>query len=262
MLFYVYLFVLGAVIGSFLNVVIDRLPFGRPLTGRSVCDYCGRKLSIFELIPIFSYFYLGGKTSCCRKPLPFYYPLIEFISGVSFPFVFWFFSKEPLFARLILIGIVLVLISIFFTDVKYTIIPDELQIVLFFLSFLYLFVCHQNFIVCFVKIFLMGVLKGFLVAFPVASIFYLTRGKGIGFADVKLAFNIGFLFGLKKGLLVLYLSFMIGGIVAIFLLLLGKKGLKSKIPFGPFLVISILFFLFLQERAVDLLLRFFLIFSP
>ncbi len=262
MIFYLYLFILGAAIGSFLNVVIDRLPFGKPLTGRSVCDYCGKKLSYTELIPIFSFFYLKGKTACCKKPLSPYYPLVELTSAFSLPFVFWYFSDSIFWKKILVSLIVFSLIVIFFTDVKYMIIPDEVQIFLLFISYLYIFSCTGNLFFCGAKLFVLGVFKGLILALPIASIFYLTRGKGIGFADVKLAFNIGFLFGLKKGFLILYLAFMLGGVVAVLLLLARKKGLKSKIPFGPFLVISMLFFLFLQDKAVDLLLKFFLLISP
>ncbi len=262
MFFYLYLFIIGAAIGSFLNVVIDRLPFGKPLTGRSVCDHCGRKLSFVDLVPIFSFFYLKGKSRCCKKPLSFFYPLVEIVSAVSLPVIFFYFRNEPLIDRIVLSLVVFTLIAIFFTDAKYMIIPDELQVVLFFASFLYLLDCQKNLFFCSLETFGLSLFKGFFVALPVASIFYLTQGKGIGFADVKLAVNIGFLFGLKKGFLVLYLAFMLGGFIAVLLLLTRKKGLKSKIPFGPFLVISMLFFLFFQDQAVDLLLRFFLLLSP
>ena len=262
MLFYLYLFIFGVSIGSFLNVVIDRLPFGKPLTGRSVCDHCGRKLSFVDLVPILSFCYLKGKSRCCRKPLSFFYPLVELVSGLSLPAVFFFFKTAPLIDRLALTFIVFTLIVIFFTDAKYMIIPDELQVFLLFVSFLYLLDCQKNLIFCSFETFWLSLFKGLLVSLPVASIFYLTQGKGIGFADVKLALNIGFLFGLKKGFLVLYLAFMLGGVVAVFLLLARKKGLKSKVPFGPFLVVSMLFFLFFQDQAIDILLKFFFFLTP
>lgn len=258
MLFYLYLFVIGSAIGSFLNVAIDRLPFGKPLTGRSVCDHCGRKLSAKELIPIFSYFLLRGKAGCCKKPISFYYPLVEFISAISLPFVFWYFSDLALMEKILLSLIVFSAIVIFFTDIKYMLIPDEVQIFLLIVSYLYLLKCSDNVFLCGSKLFLSSLAQGFLVSLPIASIFYLTQGKGIGFADVKLALNIGFLFGWKVGFLVLYLAFMIGGFVAILLLLGRKKGLKSKIPFGPFLVISMLLALFIPNKITEILKALFL----
>lgn len=261
MLFYIYLFILGSAIGSFLNVVIDRLPQGKSLTGRSVCDYCGRKLGIKELIPIYSYFFLKGKTACCNKPISFYYPLVEFISAVSLPLTFWYFSHLGLIKKIFLSLIVFSAIVIFFSDLKYMVIPDEVQVFLLIVSYFYNFNCSGNFLLCGSKLFISSLFKGVLVALPIASIFYITQGRGIGFADVKLALNIGFLYGLKIGLLVLYLAFMLGGFVAILLVLSKKKRLKSKVPFGPFLVISMVLFLVIPHKITEVLKLFFSYFS-
>ena len=255
MMFYLYLFLIGISVGSFINVVIDRLPFGKPLTGRSVCDYCNRRLSWKEIIPIVSFIFLKGKSFCCRKSISFYYPLVELISGLVLPFIFYFYQGELIWRNLILSLIVYTLIAIFFTDVKYMIIPDELQVILLIFSFFYILNLSfsGNFLVYGVRLFFLSIFKGLIVALPIASIFYITKGKGIGFADVKLAFNIGFLFGVKRGFLSLYIAFLLGGIVAFVLLFAKKKKLKSKIPFGPFLVISILLFLFFPKQILFLI---------
>ncbi len=253
----IFIFALGSAIGSFLNVVIDRLPYGRTLSGRSVCDHCGKTLSWKDLVPIFSYFWLKGKCRYCGGRLSFYYPLVELITAVTFTFVFFYFSNLSIIKRVLLLGVVSVLIAIFFTDLKYMLIPDELQLVLLFFSYLYLFNCSGNCFVHSLKLLFVSLIYGVLVSLPIASIFYITKGKGMGFADVKLSINIGFLLGLKRGFLALYTAFLIGGVFAFVLLVLGKRGLKSKIPFGPFLVVSMFLLLLFPEEVLGFIGRLF-----
>ena len=79
-----FVFVIGIAIGSFLNVLIDRLPKGEAITGRSHCDYCRKKILWYDLIPVFSFLILHGKTRCCNKKLSIQYPIVEMVTGVSF----------------------------------------------------------------------------------------------------------------------------------------------------------------------------------
>ena len=89
-----YLFVMGAAIGSFLNVLIDRLPNEESINGRSRCDYCKKQLPWSVNIPVISYFLLHGRTRCCHKPLSFQYPLIELITGLMFVGVWMIFPMQ------------------------------------------------------------------------------------------------------------------------------------------------------------------------
>ena len=248
---WIFLFLIGLSIGSFLNVLIDRLSAGESIRGRSYCDKCKRELAWKDLIPIISFILLKGRCRYCKAKISFYYPLVEFITGASFIF---FPLKSPLFsssgwiAQIIFLGIISCLIVIFFTDVKYQLIPDEIQIALLGFSFLWFLAEGMGW---------MGVLKhvfsAFLVMAPTVFLFFITKGRGIGFGDVKLAFNIGFLLGVKSGLLTLYLAFVAGGVVGLFLVLARVKGLKSKIAFGPFLVVSMALVFFWQKQVYALI---------
>lgn len=242
-----YLFVLGVSIGSFLNVLIDRLPKDRKITGRSSCDFCHRKLTWLDLIPVFSFILLGGACRYCKKKISYYYPIVEIITGIFF-ILTWFFIQPSIFY----LGIISLIIVIFFTDWKYQIIPDQIQIA-FFLFALAIFITNG----LSAREILYHLWEGFVVLAPILAIYFLTKGKGMGFGDVKLAFVIGFFLGIKQGLTVLYLAFILGALIGIVLIVLKKKKLKSKIAFGPFLTIGILILLFFKNAIGEMVFRIF-----
>ncbi len=256
LIIYLYLFLLGASIGSFLNVLIDRWVAGESLFGRSHCDKCGHKLAWYDLIPIFSFILLKGRCRYCHKRISFYYPLVELLTGISFA-ALWFSLKDLSILTLIsYLGVISMFIVIFFSDIKYQIITDESQIFLFiFTLFLHLALDESVYKLA------LYFLAAFVVALPIFGLFLITRGKGMGFGDVKFGLNMGFLLGIKGGLIALYLSFILGAMVGIILVLTKKKGFKSKIPFGPFLVFTsflLLFFrAFVMKTFYLFLLRYF-----
>lgn len=247
-LFYFFIFFLGASVGSFLNVLIDRLALEEKITGRSRCDHCGHKLSWFDLIPIVSFFLLRGKCRYCSKKISWQYPLVEFLTGLCYVFVFL--KVGPFFERsdLLIIMIVSSLIVIFFQDFKYQIISDWIQI------FFFIFVLFYQIITSQITP-LRWFFDGLVVMLPIFFLHFITHGRGMGFGDVKLSFTIGFLLGIKGGLMALYLSFIIGGIVGILLIFFGRKKLKSRIAFGPFLVIGIIVMFFWEKEIFQLMSR-------
>lgn len=252
---YVFLFIFGTAIGSFLNVVIDRLANEESVMGRSHCDYCKHKLGSLDLIPILSFIIRGGRCNYCHKKISFYYPVVEFVTGVMFVLV-WFYiplqteSTAIYLIKFVYLGMIAALIVIFFSDLKYHIIPDQIQLVLFAAS-LFLLPLHGPI----ASVFIERVIAAVLVMAPIYFLYWVTKGKGMGFGDVKLAFIIGFMFGIKAGLLVLYFAFISGAIVGVILMILGKRGLKSKIAFGPFLVIGMLVILFWRDQIYELIKR-------
>lgn len=244
------IFVLGLCIGSFLNVAIDRLPWGRSLSGRSHCDYCKKTLSIIDLIPFVSFFLQKGKCRYCKKPISFYYPLVEIFTGFLFILVWFYFVEEPLIIRVSYIGIISSFIVIFFSDLKYHIIPDEAQVATIIFSIPV--VINQK--ILFSNIFETPIFAGFVTASILFAIYAVSNGAWMGFGDVKFAFCMGFLLGLKGGFLALYIAFVIGGIISLILMILKKKVLKSQIAFGPFLVIGSVFVLFFKQQIFDILI--------
>jgi len=258
-----FIFLFGVSIGSFLNVLIDRLPQERKITGRSVCDYCQHQLSWYDLIPILSFFLLKGHCRYCRKKISFQYPLVEILTGLMFIFVFLTYVKniqeisrwQNWLVILSLWGIVSCFIVIFFSDAKYHLISDYILWALFGFSLLYhligIWVNHYQplqFLTSFIFL-------GLIIAFPIWLIYFLSKEKAMGLGDVYLAAILGFLLGWQKGFLALYFAFVLGGITGLFLILFGRKKLKSKIAFGPFLVIGAFLMLFFGEGILRAVLK-------
>lgn len=237
-MFFVFLFILGTAVGSFLNVLIDRLPKGRSILGRSKCDFCKKQLQPQDLMPIVSFLMLKRRCRFCKKELSWQYPLVELTTGVLFVLTVQLphdLSPVELFRTIIMLGIVSSLIVVFFADLKYQIIPDELQISFFIFALLLQVAAGSVW-----NTLPASLVDGLLVSAPILFLYLLTRGKGMGFGDVKLAFVMGFFLKLAGGFTALYLAFILGAAVGIFLLLWGGKKLKSKIAFGPFLVLGTL----------------------
>jgi prepilin signal peptidase PulO-like enzyme (type II secretory pathway) len=232
-----FLFILGCVIGSFLNVLIDRLPDDRWPTGRSMCDGCGRILAPFELVPILSWLIQKGRSICCHKQLSAWYPVVEVVTGIVYVLLA---GKAILFYILASAFIV-----IFFADLKYHIIPDAMTVV-----------------VTVVALLLTG--REHLVAgLGMCALFYvvywLSREKGLGFGDVKFAFPMGLLLGFYNALIAVYIACILGGLVGAILVLGQRKKLKSMIAFGPFLILGTLVMLFFEKDVWALIHRLFLL---
>jgi leader peptidase (prepilin peptidase)/N-methyltransferase len=242
---------IGLVMGSFLGVLIDRLPQDESIGGRSHCDYCGKPLRPLDLIPVCSYFMLGGKTSCCKKPLSLFYPLIELTTAAAYLFVYFWLVFSGVVPSMILLAfycaIVSALIVILFADMKYHIIPDEMNIVLIFVALLmHIYMSSQ------ISELLGFFGAGLAVGGSMLALFLITKGKGLGFGDVKFAFIMGFLLGLEGGFIALYISFILGGVISTILLLSKKSKMKTKIAFGPFLIIGTVSMIFFGEKIISI----------
>jgi prepilin signal peptidase PulO-like enzyme (type II secretory pathway) len=242
-----FIFIFGASIGSFLNVLIDRLPKEESINGRSHCDFCGKKIAWYDLVPVFSFFILKGKTRCCGKKLSFQYPLIEFVTGLLFvlitnnriPITNW-----TLFVSwLLFLGISSCLIVIFVSDLKYHLISDYILLALFIFSFIF-HLSNKGTVDQWIN-FLISTL---IVAFPIWLIYFISKERAMGLGDVYLSAAMGFLLGWKEGLLALYIAFITGAIFGLTLILLKNKKLKSKVAFGPFLVIGTIIMLFFSDN--------------
>ena len=262
-----FLLILGISIGSFLNVLIDRIPQGKsPFKGRSYCDKCKKTLKWYDLIPLISYLYLKGKCRYCRAHISLYYPLVELVTGAMFIVTFAYIYHLPLtidrfsifnsqfsifFYYLFILSSFIV---IFFTDLKYGIIPDKILYPAAVISTIYNLsftiyspiVNHQSSIIN-------NIFSGAGAFLFFLALYLVTKGKGMGFGDVKLAFLIGIVLGFPKILAALYLAFLTGAICGIILIIWRKKKLKGgTIPFGPFLIIGTVLSLFFGEKILRL----------
>lgn len=250
----VFIFILGLFIGSFLNVLVDRLPKGESvIKGRSHCDKCKRILKWYDLIPLISFIMLKGKCRYCSTSLSLYYPIVEFTTGAMFVLVLLFVGRMNHELRIMDLGYHFFLIAsfivIFFADIKYGIIPDKIIFPSILVSFIYLFFIHNSlFVIHFWSA--LGASLFFLLLFLV------TKGKGMGFGDVKFAFLMGLILGFPNIIVSLYVAFLTGAIVGCILILWRKKRIfGTAIPFGPFLVIGTLMSIFSGDFLTQIFLR-------
>jgi leader peptidase (prepilin peptidase)/N-methyltransferase len=240
------LFALGAIVGSFLNVVICRSVSGESwVTGRSHCDDCHKQLYWIDNIPLLSFLMLRGKCRFCHQPISLSNPVIEFLTGTLFVWWYWggflffrltqqpFHYVQPLFW----LTVALILVVVFFADLRYMIIPDEAVIALTGVTIVYRLALVTS------RVMQPSDLFSTIIAALVVGIFFLslwlfTKGRGMGFGDVKLVVPLTLLIGWPNALVWLFLSFCSGATVGVILLLLKKAQFRQAIPFGPYLIVS------------------------
>ena len=245
MLSYFSIFILGLLIGSFLNVVIFRLETKDSIiSGRSHCPKCGAVLKWFDLIPVLSFLIQKGKCRYCHKRISLQYPSVEIITGLLFLLIFNF-QTLNLFYYLV---IVCLLIVIFVYDLKHYIIPDKIVFpaIIIALIFNFQFSIFNEF-----SIFKFSILSALGAALFFLSLVLVSKGRWLGWGDVKLAILMGLVLGWPNILAALFLSFFSGAIIGIGLIIAGKKGLKSQIPFGPFLVGATIIVMLYSQQIVD-----------
>ena len=232
---------LGLVIGSFLNVVIYRLPRGLGFVrGRSFCPKCKHKVNWFDNVPVISFLILKGRCRFCGRKISWRYPLIELLAGALF--YLSYLSHLSFLSYLLICGLVV----IFFIDLEHQIIPDEIVIPLSVLFLGYRLLTNIQYLI---SNFLITGIVSFLFLY---LIHLLTKGKGMGLGDVKLAFLMGLVLGFPKIVVAFYLAFLTGAFVGVILILLSRAKLKQKIAFGPFLVFGTIFSLLWGEKIVTL----------
>jgi prepilin signal peptidase PulO-like enzyme (type II secretory pathway) len=237
-----FIFIFGVCIGSFLNCYIYRLEEGESLKGRSFCPNCKHKLSWQDLFPVFSFLFLRGKCRYCKNSISIQYPLLEISTGLIFLLIFNFKFQISNFAGLFfLFYIASALIVIFIYDLKHYLIPDKVLfpaiVIAFIFRILDLFRNWKFDIGNYASI------LNFILAALIASgffllIFLISKGKAMGFGDVKLAILMGLLLGVPDVFLALFLAFFFGAIIGLILMARKKKNFKSEIPFGPFLILG------------------------
>lgn len=244
---YIFIFLFGADVGSFLNVLIDRLPKGEQvIKGRSYCDRCHHKLSWTDLFPLFSWIALGGRCRYCHSPISVQYPLVELFTGILFTATFLLFlwpshglgiMNYELWSWIKLgynFWLVSALIVIFVTDLKYKIIPDQIVYPSIIAAFIFQIINHGPDIINIVN----PSLSAFGAGLFFSLIILFTRGRGMGVGDVKLVFLMGLILGFPLIIIALYAGFLTGGIFGVILILTGKKKFGQTIAFGPFLIIG------------------------
>lgn len=258
-LLYIFTFLFGTIIGSFLNALLFRFRTGRSMAGRSQCMSCGHTLSWYELIPIASFVLQRRRCRSCGARISWQYPLVELATGVLFVSVLST-SGATIEAGLMLI-ISALLVFIFVYDLRHTIIPNPFVYGFIGVSAVTLFV-NGNEITTSPA--LWDVLAGPILSSPFFLLWLVSRGRWMGFGDGKLAWGVGWMLGLSAGISAFVLSFWIGAVVGVGLILLQRLGkhalfggapltVKSQIPFAPFLITAALLVFFFDVSVLSIL---------
>jgi len=255
-LVYFFVFILGLMVGSFLNCVIYRLETNKSfLKGRSFCPECKHILAWYDLIPVFSFLILKGKCRYCHQKISWQYPLVELTTATLF-LLLTFYAMASFVSIFFYIVIASFLIIIFVYDLKHFIIPDKVIYPAIIIAFLYQIISTFQFQIT-------NFYPPILSALGAAAFFLLivlvSRGKWMGLGDVKLAFLMGLFLGWPNILVALFLAFFIGAIIGVGLIVFGKKALKSEVPFGPFLVGATFIGLFFGQQIIGWYQNLFLI---
>jgi leader peptidase (prepilin peptidase)/N-methyltransferase len=245
--------IFGLMIGSFLNVVIHRLPrmmqresdnyvaeeSGKPLphtdlynlsVPRSACPHCGHRITALENIPVLSYLVLRGKCSACKAPISARYPAIELLTGLLSAFLVWRFGAGMAGVAALVFGYLLIAMTFIDADTK--LLPDDLTLLLLWCGLL----VNLNGTFVPLKDAVIGAAAGYLVLWLVYWLFKLVTGKeGMGYGDFKLLAALGAWLGWKMLPVIILLSSVVGAVVGIALITLTKHGRDNPIPFGPYL---------------------------
>ncbi|WP_292937603.1 A24 family peptidase [Noviherbaspirillum sp.] len=261
--------VLGLLIGSFLNVVIHRLPKmmqresdnyvaherGEPLphtdrynlmVPRSACPHCGHAISALENIPVLSYLFLRGKCIECKTPISPRYPIVELLTGMLSGLLIWRFGSG--LAGLATLAFAYLLIAMTFIDADTQLLPDDLTLLLLWCGLL----LNLNGTFVPLRDAVIGAAAGYASLWSVYWLFKLTTGKeGMGYGDFKLLAALGAWLGWKMLPVIILLSSVVGAVVGISLILFAKHGRNNPIPFGPYLAAAGMIALLYGRQMVE-----------
>lgn len=266
-------FVAGTVVGSFVNVLLHRIPltgWKSVIAGRSHCPKCKKLIPWHDLIPLLSFAFLQGKCRNCGKSISWQYPIVEFTTGILFVALFLIMGLSISFILYaLLLGL---LIAVFVFDLKTMIIPNVMLVPIFFLAviiFVLTIIWPNQFtanlleptlkyqaLLAFAPVYhplsgplplatlIYGLAGSLFGAVFFAVLYVFSRGTWIGMGDVKLGAVLGLITGWPLIVVNYFFAFIIGGIFSVYLLAIKKKGSKAQIPFAPFLLVGLLITIF------------------
>ncbi len=250
---YLFVIILGGLWGSFANVCIYRLPLDKGVvSGRSYCPKCKKQITWKDNIPIISYLLLSGKCRKCKKPISSQYALVEFLSILFFTIIYFLYGIT--LTTLLLMILSLSFIIIFFIDLKHFIIPNEITFSMMALGFLKSFDPNLNSLFPNYINSLIGGLLGYGIIWSIIYFYKQVRKKeGMGLGDAKLFGVIGFWFGWIAIPFVIFISSVIALLSVVPSLLKNSRTMSSQIPFGPYIIIGTLIYLFFENSFKSLL---------
>jgi leader peptidase (prepilin peptidase)/N-methyltransferase len=246
---YIFLTAVGAVVGSFLNVLIFRIPEGQSIVlPSSHCPKCGHAVRVYDNIPIISYLILRGKCRDCHEKISVQYPIVEAITAFMSLLLFLKFGLS--FKYLSSFIFTCALITITFIDLRHQIIPDVISLpgipVFFFLAVFFMDVTIWDA--------LLGILIGGGCLFAIAFLYeVITKREGMGGGDIKLLAMLGAFLGWKSLFFILFVSSLLGAVVGVSAMIIKGQDMKYAVPFGPFLSIAAVLYLFVGADVTKLL---------
>ena len=246
-LFYIFVFLFGIVIGSFLNVVIYRLPRDKEMIkSRSVCTKCNKQLKWYHNIPLFSYIFLGGRCSFCKERISIRYPLVELTNGLLY--LYFFFQYKMTIEFVVFALIMSALLVIFFIDLDFQIIPDVITLPGIIVGLAVSFLPNGIGIWSALIGFLVGGGSLYLVAILGDWLF---KKDSMGGGDIKMMAMLGAFLGWEKVLLILISSAVIGLVVSIIIMVYSAKLRENRVvPFGPFLATAAVLAIVYGEQII------------
>jgi prepilin signal peptidase PulO-like enzyme (type II secretory pathway) len=244
-LFLIFSFILGTIIGSFLNVVAYRYKTGMTFGGRSKCFSCNKTLTWTELFPILSFILQKASCKGCKSKISWQYPLVELMTGILFALIFYYFppiSKQASVSTAFYLIITSLLVVITVYDARHKIIPNPLVYTFDALALAHVFLSPS----------LSNFLAGPLITLPFFLIWLLSKGKWMGLGDSKLLLGIGWTLGLIPAISAVILAFWIGAIISVLWMWLVLKKFKThyEIPFGPYLILGMYLVLFFHYNVL------------
>ena len=241
----------GALIGSFLNVCIYRLPRGTSIVWpASACPGCGRALSWFENVPVLSFALLRGRCRTCRTAISVQYPIVEALTAAMFAAGLWYFGPTPLLLSRLVFGCALIVL--FAIDLEHHLLPDAITLPGIIVGFLFSVFTTPGWLSS-----LIGIVVGGGVLFLIAEAYYrLRHEEGLGMGDVKMLAMIGAFIGWQLTLLSLMLASFAGTLIGVALIATGRGTMKYALPFGTFLAIGAAVSAVVGQSILDWYLRF------
>jgi len=248
---YIFIFALGACIGSFLNVCIYRLPLRKSLVSPpSSCPSCGSQVRFYDNIPIISYMALGGRCRQCRARISVEYPLVEALTALLAVGLYFKFALAPEFFVYFILATALVAVT--FIDLEHRIIPDRISLPGIAVGLAARSLIHYPGLNPGLLDSLAGIALGGGLPFAIAVAYYFITGKeGLGGGDVKLLAMIGAFTGWKGAFFTLFAGSFAGAIIGIALMAVWGKKSKYAVPFGPFLAFGAVMYIFCGAEIIN-----------
>ena len=223
----------GAVIGSFLNVVIYRLPLEKSVVWpSSACPHCARELMWYENIPVLSYLALRGRCRTCGAGISVQYPLVEALTALMFAAAWWYFGPGPLLASRLIFGCALLVL--FAIDLEHHLLPNAITLPGIVVGFVFSLFGPPGWLSS-----LIGIAVGGGVLWAIAEAYYRIRHEeGLGMGDVKMLAMVGAFLGWQLTLLTLMLASVSGTIIGMILIATKRGDMKYALPFGTFIALG------------------------